>query len=392
MKLTNEENKKIDLMKKDLISLRHHLHKNPELSMEEKSTSNLIAKKLEELGIKVYRNIGKTGLVGVLKSGSGNKSIALRADMDALPILEETNLEYQSINKGLMHACGHDGHMAMLYGAAQYLARNKNFNGTVYFIFQPAEEAIGGAEAMMNDGLFKKFKIDSIYGLHASSALETGYFSIHDGPVHASSSNFDLKIIGRDTHGAHPERGIDSILVASEIVMSLQTIVSRRISTLDTAVISVTKFHGGTAYNIIPEEVTLNGTVRTHKNKVRDKIQIAMEKIIKGICQSYGANYDFKFRHGDRAVVNTKKESLQAISAAEKISGKEKVLTEPRPIMGSEDFGFYLEKKPGCYAHLGNGLNKGVNHNSKFDFNDDILMTGVKYWIQLTTDLLKSAV
>ncbi|MBI5123643.1 amidohydrolase [Candidatus Roizmanbacteria bacterium] len=389
MKLTNEENKQIDLMAKGLFSLRHHLHKNPELAMDEKNTSDLIAKKLEELGIKVHKKIGKTGLVGILKSGKSNKAIALRADMDALPIQEETNLEYQSINKGVMHACGHDGHMAMLFGAAQYLAKNKNFNGTVYFIFQPAEEAIGGAEAMMNDGLFEKFKIDSIYGLHASSALKAGYFSVHDGPVHASSSNFDIKIIGKDTHGAHPERGVDSILVASEIVISLQTIVSRRISTLNTAVVSVTKFNGGTAYNIIPEVVTLNGTVRTHKIEVRNKIQIEMEKIIKGICQSYGANYDFKFKHGDRAVINTKKESLLAISAAEKISGKENVLTEPRPIMGSEDFGFYLEKKPGCYAHLGNGLEKGVNHSSKFDFNDEILMTGVKYWIQLTKNLLE---
>ena len=389
MKLTNEENKKIDLMKKDLISLRHHLHKNPELAMEEKNTSDLIAKKLKGLGIEVHRNIGKTGLVGVLKSGNGNKAIALRADMDALPILEETNLEYQSVNKGVMHACGHDGHMAMLFGAAQYLAKNKNFNGTVYFIFQPAEESGGGAEAMIRDGLFTKYKIDSVYGLHVSSVLESGYFSIHDGPVHASSSNFDIKIIGKDTHGAHQERGIDSILVASEIVMSLQTIVSRRISTLDTAVVSVTKFHGGTAYNILPKDVTLNGTVRTHKNEVRDKIKTEMEKIIRGICQGYGANYDFKYKHGDRAVVNTKKESLQAISVAEKISGKEKVLTEPRPIMGSEDFGFYLEKKPGCYAHLGNGPEKGVNHNSKFDFNDEILMTGTKYWIQLAQDLLE---
>lgn len=392
MKLTSEENKKIDLMKKDLFSLRHHLHKNPELAMEEKNTSDLIAKKLEELGIEVHKNIGKTGLVGILKSGNSNRSIALRADMDALPILEETNLEYQSINKGVMHACGHDGHMAMLFGAAQYLAKNKNFDGTVYFIFQPAEEAIGGAEAMIKDGLFKKYKIDSIYGLHASSALEAGYFSIHDGPVHASSSNFDIRIIGKDTHGAHPERGIDTILVASEIVMSLQTIVSRRISTLDTAVVSVTKFHGGNAYNIIPEEVTLNGTVRTHKNEVRDKIQTEMEKIIKGICQGYGAKYSFRLRHGDRAVINTKKESLLAISVTEEVSGKEKVLTEPRPIMGSEDFGFYLEKKPGCYAHLGNGPEKGVNHSSKFDFNDEILMTGVKYWIQLTEDLLKPTI
>lgn len=389
MKLTNEDNKKIDLMKKDLFSLRHHLHKNPELAMEEKNTSNFIAKKLEELGIEVHRSIGKTGLVGTLKSGGGNKSIALRADMDALPILEETNLEYQSSNKGIMHACGHDGHMTMLFGAAEYLAKNKNFNGTVYFIFQPAEESGGGAEAMIRDGLFTKYKIDSIYGLHASSVLESGYFSIHDGPVHASSSNFDIKIIGKDTHGAHPERGIDSILAASEIVMSLQTIVSRRISTLDSAVVSVTKFHGGTAYNIIPKEVTLNGTIRTHKNEVRDKIQIEMEKIIKGICQSYGAKYSFKLMYGDRAVINTKKESLLAISAAEKISVREKVLTEPRPIMGSEDFGFYLEKKPGCYVQLGNGLEKGVNHSSKFDFNDKILMTGVKYWIQLTKDLLK---
>src|SRR3989344_5926354 len=378
--------KQIESLKEELITWRHDLHKYPELAFEERRTSEFVASQLQKFGIKVYRNLAKTGVVGELKSGSSKSKVALRADMDAVPITEINDLEYKSVNAGVMHACGHDGHTAMLLGAAKYLARTKQFDGIVYFIFQPAEETGDGAKTMMADGLFNRFPAQRIFGLHIAPPVKSGYFSIFAGPMLAASSTFDIQITGKGTHGAHPQRGKDLIVIASEMVTLFQSIVSRRLNPLDPAVLSVTQFHGGTAYNILPGVVELKGTVRTMSNTVRDQIKDEMERIIKGICYTHEINNSFKFLYGDPAVINTPEETNVSITAAEKVVGKDQTWTKPRPTMASEDFGFFLEQKPGCYVGLGNGAENGANHSAQFLFNDEILTTGVAYLVQLTED------
>src|SRR5450631_1813320 len=280
----------------ELVAIRHDIHAHPELGLQEIRTAELVATKLEEWGIEVHRGVGVTGVVGVLRNGNGQASVGLRADMDALPILEATELPYASQNSGRMHACGHDGHTTMLLGAAKYLAETRNFDGTVNFIFQPAEEGMGGAKAMVDDGLFEKFPCDSIFGMHNRPSVPVGKFNVKPGPMMAGGAFFDIFVTGKGAHGARPESGVDSALVAAQIAVSLQSIVSRNIRPIDTAVVSVTRIHAGDAYNVIPQTAHLGGTARAFSPEVMAKIESSMKRIAKGVAESHGATAEVDFR------------------------------------------------------------------------------------------------
>jgi len=374
----------------DLVTFRRDLHKHPELGFEETRTSDIIAGRLESFGLAVERGLGKTGLVGVLKSGSSESSIALRADMDALPIQEETDFEYRSVNDGKMHACGHDGHVVMLLGAARYLAETRNFNGTAYFIFQPAEEGGAGAKAMIEDGLFENFPTQAVFGMHNRSGLEEGKFATRTGIIMAATDNFEITVMGRGTHAAMPHTGIDPVVTASQVVTALQTVVSRTVKPIDNSVISVTCFHAGTAYNVIPDNAVLKGCIRTQTPEVRDQVRTGIDRVLSGICAAHGAEYEFTFLPGYLVTVNTEEETQTAIAAAVQVVGEENVDQDTQPLMASEDFSCYLEKVPGSYMFIGNGAGEGgpVSHRSDYDFNDQIIPSGVEYWVRLVENQL----
>lgn len=374
----------------DLIPLRRDLHKHPELGFEETRTSAIIAEHLEGLGLEVQRGLGKTGVVGVLKEGSSERTIALRADMDALPIKEENDFAYRSVNDGKMHACGHDGHVVMLLGAARYLAETRNFNGTAYFIFQPAEEGGGGAKAMIEDGLLEKFPAQTIFGMHNRSGLEEGKFSTRTGNIMASTDNFHITITGRGGHAAMPHTSIDPVVIASQVVTGLQTVVSRNIKPTDNAVVSVTCFNAGTTYNVIPNTAVLKGCIRTQTSEVKEQVRTGIDRVLSGICTAHGAKYEFTFLPGYPVTVNTKEETQTAVAAAVQVVGPENVDPDTQPLMASEDFSYYLEKIPGCYIFIGNGAGEGgpVSHRSDYDFNDGIIHLGVEYWARLVENQL----
>ncbi|MFV1957125.1 MAG: M20 aminoacylase family protein [bacterium] len=374
----------------DLIPFRRDLHKHPELGFEEARTSDSIAGQLESFGLAVERGLGKTGLVGILKNGSSEKSISLRADMDALPIQEENDFKYRSVNDGKMHACGHDGHVVMLLGAARYLAETRNFNGTAYFIFQPAEEGGAGAKAMIEDGLFEKFPAKAVFGMHNRSGLEEGKFATRTGIIMAATDNFEITVMGRGTHAAMPHTGIDPVVTASQVVTALQTVVSRTVKPIDNSVISVTCFHAGTAYNVIPGNAVLKGCIRTQTPEVRDQVRTGIDRVLSGICAAHGAEYEFTFLPGYLVTVNTEEETQTAIAAAVQVVGEENVDQDTQPLMASEDFSYYLEKVPGSYMFIGNGAGEGgpVSHRSDYDFNDQIIPLGVEYWVRLVENQL----
>ena len=375
-----------------MVEWRHELHRHPEFGFEENRTSNFIAEKLEGFGIEVVRNIGKTGLIGVLQKGNGDRSIGLRADMDALKILEQNSFDHRSRDDGLMHACGHDGHSSMLLGAAQYLATEGNFSGTVYFIFQPAEEHGKGALAMIEDGLFERYKIDSIYGLHNLPGLTRGNFAIRPGSIMASESAFTIKLQGKGGHAALPFMGVDTMLTGSQIVVALQSVVSRNLSALqEPAVISVTEFITDGTVNVIPGNVTIKGDCRCFGDEALDKISAAMERIVAGVCTSTGAEYQFEFITTFPSTINSKAETRHAIRAANDILGESRVNENCEPLTISEDFANMLRIRPGCYGLLGNGEGEDGGcalHNPKYDFNDDILVSGAAYWVQLVENQL----
>ncbi len=375
----------------DLIPLRRDLHKHPELGFEEARTSDSIAERLESFGLAVERGLGKTGLVGVLKNGSSERSIALRADMDALPIQEENDFEYRSENDGKMHACGHDGHVVMLLGAARYLAETRNFSGTAYFIFQPAEEGGAGAKAMIEDGLFKKFPAKAVFGMHNRSGLEEGKLATRIGIIMAATDNFEIIVKGRGTHAAMPHTGIDPVITASQVVTALQTVVSRTVKPIDNSVISVTCFHTGTAYNVIPDNAVLKGCIRTQTPEVREQVRTGIDRVLSGICAAHGAEYEFTFLPGYPVTVNTEEETQTAITAAVQVVGEENVDQDTQPLMASEDFSYYLEKVPGSYIFIGNGTAEGgpVSHRSDYDFNDHIIPLGIEYWVRLVENQLR---
>ncbi len=374
------------------IALRHELHSHPETAFQEHRTSELVAKTLESLGIETHQGLAGTGVVGIIRNGNGLKSIGLRADMDALPLQEKNNFSHRSRIDGCMHACGHDGHTAMLLAAADYLSKNRNFNGTVYLIFQPAEETEGGGRVMVEQGLFERFPMDAVFGLHNWPGLAAGQFAIHNGPVMASADRFDISISGHGAHAAMPHQGNDVIVAGSSLIQSLQSIVSRVLDPLDSAVLSITRFQAGEAYNILPDKAHLAGTVRAFSQNTQERIEEEMCRICKGVSETYGVHINLEMRRGYPATVNTGKESDVCMQVARDVVGSNNVHLDMKPSMGAEDFSFMLLEKPGCYVWLGNGLGEGgcMLHNPHYDFNDAILMTGAEYWVRLVEKCLNA--
>ena len=372
---------------------RRHLHRFPECGFEVQQTAEFIADQLETFGIEVVRNVGQTGVVGILRNGSASASIGLRADMDALHIHEQNSFEHCSQHTGKMHACGHDGHSAMLLGAACHLARNRTFNGTVYFIFQPNEEHGKGAQAMIDDGLFLRFQIDAVYGMHNLPGLPEGSFTIRSGSIMASESSFEIVIDGTGGHAAMPHMGVDPLVTGAQVVLALQTIVSRNLSAIhETAVVSATEFITNGTVNVIPSQVTIKGDCRCFSETSLAKIEEAMERIVAGICHAAGARYRFKFENTFYPTVNSATETHYAIQAASTALGREMVNGSCDPFTISEDFSSMLRVKPGCYALLGNGtepVGGCALHNPNYDFNDRILDKGARYWVQLVADRLQ---
>src|ERR1700744_1481752 len=360
----------------ELTTIRRDIHAHPEIGMNEFRTADLVAQKLEEWGIEVHRNVGVTGVVGVLRNGNGEASVGLRADMDALPILEATGLPHASQNPGRMHACGHDRHTTMLLGAAKYLAETRNFNGTVNFIFQPAEEGVGGALEMLKDGLFERFPCNAVYGMHPRPALPVDKFIPGPSARAAGGAFFDITITGKGAHGAHPQQSIDPVLVACHLGTALQSIVSRNISAQDTAVLSITRIQSGDAYNVIPQSAVMAGTVRTLKPEVMTTIEQNMKRLAVSIAAGFGAEAAVDFRVIFAPMVNDHAEAIAYGDAAADLVGEANVRRDGPPGMGSEDFSFMMEQAPGAHINLGNGDSAQL-HNHMYDFNDETIPYGV---------------
>ncbi len=384
----------------ELKEIRRAIHANPELSYEEVQTAELVAQKLTEWGIPVVRGLGGTGVVGVIQSGSSSRAVGLRADMDALPLQEHNTFIHKSKNDGKMHACGHDGHTTMLLGAAHYLAKYRNFDGTVYVIFQPAEEGAGGAKAMMDDGLFEQCPMEAVFGMHNWPGAKAGCMGVVPGPMMASSNEFELIIKGKGSHAAQPHMSIDPIMVAVQIAQSWQTIVSRNTSPIDSAVLSITQIHAGSATNIVPDSANMIGTVRTFTIPVLDMIERRMREIAEHTAAAFNATVDFRFTRNYPPLINHVIETQFATGVMREVLGDAGVLTDVEPTMGSEDFAFMLLEKPGCYVFIGNGdgthrdIGHGLGpcnlHNPSYDFNDDLLPIGASYWVRLAERFLAS--
>jgi amidohydrolase len=369
----------------ELTGWRRDIHAHPELGFEEHRTADLVAQKLAEFGILVHRGIGKTGVVGELRNGNSPRTIGLRADMDALPILEANQFPHRSQSDGRMHACGHDGHTTMLLGAARYLAETRDFDGTVHFIFQPAEEGLGGAKAMVEDGLFERFPCESIFGMHNRPGLAVGKFQIRTGAMMAGGAFFDIAVNGRGAHGARPESGIDPVLVASHITTALQSIVSRNVRPVDTAVVSVTQIHAGHAYNVIPESAVIRGTARCFSPQTMTLIGDNMRRIASGVASGFGATAETDFRPLFPPLVNDASESEFIADTAAELVGADNVNRNAGLVMASEDFSYLLELRPGAYIQIGNGDGAGgcEVHNPGYDFNDAALPFGASLFARL---------
>jgi amidohydrolase len=369
----------------ELTELRHDIHAHPELGFEERRTSDIVAQRLAGFGYEVFRGLGKTGVVGRLRAGNSPRSIGLRADMDCLPIDEATNLPYRSRNQGRMHACGHDGHTTMLLGAARYLAETRNFDGTVNLIFQPAEEGLGGGAAMVADGLFDRFPCDAIFGMHNRPGLAVGKFQIRAGAMMAGGAYFDIAVTGRGAHGARPEAGIDPVVTASHIVIALQTIVSRNVRPVDTAVVSVTQIHTGKAYNVIPERAVIRGTARCFSRETMAMIEHNMQRIASGVAGGFAANAELDFRNIFPPLVNDAEETRFIADTAAELVGDDNVNRDGGLVMASEDFSYMLEQRPGAYIQIGNGDGVGgcEVHNPGYDFNDAALPLGASLYARL---------
>jgi amidohydrolase len=377
----------------ELQQIRRDLHAHPELCYEEQRTADVVAARLTEWGIPIVRGLGVTGVVGIVKNGHSPRAIGLRADMDALPMQEVNRFAHASRHAGKMHACGHDGHTAMLLGAAHYLATHRNFDGTVYLIFQPAEEGGGGARRMMDDGLFEQFPMDAVYGMHNWPGLATGSFAVVAGPMMASSNEFRVVIEGKGGHAAQPHRGVDPVMVAVQVAQAWQNIISRERNPLETAVLSITQIHAGSATNVIPDEAVLIGTVRTFTTGVLDLIERRMNEVASAIAAGFNASIDFSFKRNYPPLVNHAAQTAFAVEAMKAVVGDERVDTSVEPTMGAEDFAYMLQEKPGCYVFLGNGegdhragghgLGPCQLHNASYDFNDQLLPIGASYWVKL---------
>lgn len=370
----------------EMTAWRQDIHAHPELCYEEHRTSEIVATKLAEWGIEVHRGLGATGVVGVLRSGSGGRAIGLRADMDALPMPEETGLPYASTVPGKMHACGHDGHTTMLLGAAKYLAETRNFDGTVVFIFQPAEEGGAGAKRMLEDGLLDRFPFDTVYGVHNASNLPLGEAAVVAGPVLAAADGVTIHVRGRGGHAARPHIGIDPVLVGAQIVVNLQALVARRVDPLDSAVLSLCQFHAGTASNVIPDTAEIRGTVRTLKAETRAEMERLITQIATGVGAMHDAEVTVTYRRGYPPTVNHANEAERAAKAVGQVLGGERVIRNRPPAMGAEDFAYFLLERPGCFVHLGQRdgeRGKSPAHTTTYDFNDDLLPIGASFFSRL---------
>ena len=380
----------INQMQKEMQEWRRDLHKIPEIGLKEYKTSSYIKDKLKRWDIEFKDGYADTGLIAWVKGSKGDskKSIGLRADFDALPMSEKNNFDHKSSNEGMMHACGHDGHTSMLLGAVKYLKENNDFNGTVYFIFQPGEEGFGGGEIMINEGLLNDFNIDEVYALHNWPELPLGHFGVSTGPMMAAVDEFDIIVKGKGGHAAIPDLGVDPVIIAAQIINAVQTIISRVTSPIDKALISITKVHAGSAYNVIDDEVFLGGTVRTFKEKTRLLIQNKLLDTAKGIAQANGGDVEFIYKPGYPPTINSKDESIFASEIAKNLVGDKNVVTDVEPSMGGEDFSYFLNKKPGSYLYIGqkDENHKAHLHTTKYDFNDNLLPIGVNFWV----DLVKS--
>ena len=382
----------------DIALIRRDLHTHPELKFEEVRTAEVVANKLAEWGYAVHRGLGTTGVVGTLEVGAGTRSIGLRADMDALPLVEQNQFAHRSVHVGRMHACGHDGHTAMLLAAAQYLAESRRFDGTVNVIFQPAEEGGGGARVMIEDGLFERFPCDAVFGMHNGPGAAAGSFGVTAGPMMASANQFEITVTGKGAHAAMPHNGTDPIMVAVAIAQGLQTLITRNKKPIDTAVLSITQIHAGDAYNIIPNEAVLRGTVRTFTTEVLDQIEAGMRRIIDGTAAAFGAEATMSFDRAYPPLINHATETAFAVDVMRDVVGDAQVKTDVEPTMGSEDFAFMLQAKPGCYVFIGNGdgehremghgLGPCMLHNPSSDFNDDLIPVGATYWVRLVEKYL----
>ncbi|MBV8850493.1 MAG: amidohydrolase [Methylobacteriaceae bacterium] len=370
----------------EMTAWRRDFHAHPEIGFEEERTSAAVAAKLAAFGCEVHRNVGKTGVVGVLGAGNAPHSIGLRADMDALPIDEANDLPYRSRREGRMHACGHDGHTTMLLGAAKYLAATRNFDGTVNFIFQPAEEGLGGARAMLEDDLFGRFPCDFVYGMHNMPGHPVGTFAIRPGAMMAAGAFFDITIDGKGSHGARPEDGVDPVIIAAQMIMALQTIVSRNVEPIEPAVVSVTQVHAGAAYNVVPDRAVLRGTARTFSRDVMDLIEGNMRRMVENIAASFGARAQLDFRELFAPLVNEPNETELFADVVAGIVGEGNVNRTRSRVLGSEDFSFMLEACPGAYINIGNGTegsHAAPLHNPRYDFNDEALPYGAAAYAAL---------
>lgn len=377
----------------ELAALRRDLHAHPELAFQETRTADIVARELERYGLEVHRGLAKTGVVGVLKAGDSPRMIGLRADMDALPLTELNEFPHHSKQPGKMHACGHDGHTAMLLGAARHLAAQPDFDGTVVFIFQPAEEAEGGAAVMIEDGLFEQFPVDAVFGLHNWPGIPVGQMAVMPGPIMAGTCGFEIEVRGHGCHAAMPQQGVDAIVTAAQLVQALQTVVSRNLHPCDAAVVSVTQIHAGHAWNVIPESVLLRGTIRSFKAEVQETVERAIERLCSGIAAANGAQIRSLFDHRYPPTVNSADEARLCEDVAREVFGAANVLPDELPSMGAEDFAYMLREKPGCYVWLGNGPGTGgcTLHNPHYDFNDALLPLGITYWSALVKRLLPKA-
>ena len=381
-----------------IAALRRDIHAHPELCFEERRTADLVVRQLEAWGIEVHRGLGKTGVVGVIRNGTSKRAIGLRADMDALPIQEFNTFAHASTHPGKMHACGHDGHVAMLLGAAQHLAKHRDFDGSVVLVFQPAEEGGGGAREMVRDGLFERFPVDAVFGVHNWPGLAVGQFALSAGPVMASSNEFKITIRGKGSHAALPHNGIDPVPIACQMVQAFQTIITRNKKPVDAGVISVTMVHAGEATNVVPDSCELQGTVRTFTLEVLDLIEQRMQAIAEHTCAAFGAQCDFEFVRNYPPTVNHANETAFLQQVMADVVGAANVVAQ-EPTMGAEDFAYMLLEKPGCYAFIGNGdgmhreMGHGggpcMLHNPSYDFNDDLLPLGATLWVRLVQAWLK---
>ncbi len=376
---------------REMVCWRRHFHKHPELAFEEAGTSALVAEQLHALGLEVTEGVGGTGVIGRLSRGASERAIGLRADMDALPISEANTFAHTSRHSGRMHACGHDGHTAMLLGAASYLVRSGRFDGTATFIFQPAEENGKGARAMIDDGLFARFPVDAVFAMHNLPGLPAGAFAVRTGEMMACEDTFAIRVDGRGAHAALPHRAIDPIVIGAEIVTALQTIASRTIDPLDNAVVSVTDFDVAATRNVLPPSVTLRGDCRAFRSEVQDRIENTMRRLVDGICAAHGAQGALAYNREFAATVNTPDEADLAARVIKKTFGSEALVNDAAPLMASEDFGFMLHLRPGAYVLIGNGTDGAAGkslHSPDYDFNDEILPTGAAFWTALVESYL----